>query len=131
MTPDLAFTTPSAHITAARKALARLQHHLDRAVGPLDPTTDLTTLAFANLTLETVNPPHPPLDADLLLELGAPTEPRADLAAAIAALKAASFDADTARETLRLAYVITDLRELENSPYLDATVHSDRGTQTW
>lgn len=131
MTPDLAFTTPSAHITAAREALTRLHHHLARVVGPLDPTTDLTTLAFANLTLETVNPPYPPLAAESFPDLGAALQPRADLAAAIAALKAASFDADTARETLRLAYVITDLRELENSPYLDATIHGDRGTQTW
>ena len=111
------FTTPSASITTARHALSGLQHHLGRVVGKLDATSDLSALAFAILTLETVNPPYPPLDDPD----HASADPRVLLTAAIDALKAASLEADTARETLRLAYVIRDLRELEASPYLDLT----------
>ncbi len=123
MTPEPTFTIPSAHITAAREAMVRLHRHLGHVVGALDATGDLSALAFAVLTLETVNPPYPPLHLDLPTRSG----PTADLRAAIQALQTASVEADTARETLRLAYVIRDLRELEDSPYLDVASENDRG----
>lgn len=117
------FTTPSDSITTARHALSALHHHLGRVVGELDATSDLSALAFATLTLETVNPPYPPVDDPDQ----ASADPRALLTAAIDALKTASIEADTARETLRLAYVIRDLRELEASPYLDLTADGHPG----
>ena len=116
MTPDFTFTEPTAHISAAREAIARLEDHLGRVIGPLDATTDFTSLLVASMCLETIDPPYPPLDPDAYTSL----EPRADLEAAIEALLAASKAADTAQETLRLAEVVYDLRELTDSPYLDA-----------
>jgi hypothetical protein len=113
--PAPAFTDPSTAINQARYAIARLQRHLAQAVGAIDASADLSSIAFAILTLESVHPPYPPLSGDVVSE-----DPAADLDAAIAALLRASGEAPTARETLRFAYVIRDLRELENSPYLVA-----------
>lgn len=126
MNPEITFTQPSEHITAARQALARLECHFDDVVGALDPTADLTTLALATLTMETVNPPYPPLECD---DTWSTCDPRADLAAAIAALKAASVEAETARDTLRLAHVICDLRDLQDSPYLDVASTGGPGSR--
>lgn len=112
-TPVL-FTEPSGQITEARHAIARLQRHLAHAVGPFDASTDLSSLALAAMSLESIHPPYPPLPPDI----GASLDPRADLDAAIAVLLQASAAAGTARETLRFAYVIRDLREVEHSPHL-------------
>ncbi|MGQ0631613.1 MAG: hypothetical protein ACT4P1_11255 [Sporichthyaceae bacterium] len=114
------FTEPSDAISEARFAIARLQRHLAHAVGPLDACADLSSVAFAVLSLESIRPRYPPLPPDIAPSI----EPRADLDIAVAALLHASADATTARETLRFAYVIRDLREVENSPYLAAnSVH--------
>jgi hypothetical protein len=111
------FTQPSDAIAEARLAIARLHRHLAHAVGPLDACADLSSVAFAVLSLESINPPFPPLPPDI----AASPDPRADLDIAVAALLQASADAMTAREKLRFAYVIRDLREVEDSPYLAAS----------
>lgn len=110
------FTEPGDLITAARLAIARLERHFFLAVGPLDATTDLTSIALAVMSLESVYPPYSPLPPDP----GASLDPEADLQSAITAVRQASGEATTAQEILRLAYVVRDLRELENSPYLAA-----------
>jgi|GEM_PF-3688651 len=123
MTPHPTFTAPSADITTARLALARLQRHLAEAVDPLHVGDELTSLAFAVLTVEDIHPPYPPLPEDI----GPSSGLRADLAAATDALLAASSAATTARETLRLAYAIRDLRGLERSPRLAAAGPGGQG----
>jgi hypothetical protein len=122
MTPDFAFTAPNDHITVARQAIDRLQGHLGRAIGPFDATTDFTSLLIASMCLEAIDPPYPPVEPDASISL----DPRADLAMAIEALMAASKAAETAQETLRLAEVAHDLRELTDSAYL-GTVSTDNG----
>lgn len=108
------FTEPGPQIAEARHAIARLQRHLAHTIGPLDASCDLSSLALAAMSLESVHPPYPPLPPDI----GASLDLRVDLDDAIAALLKASAAAETARETLRLAYVIRDLREIEHSPHL-------------
>ncbi|MGQ0843066.1 MAG: hypothetical protein ACT4QF_02915 [Sporichthyaceae bacterium] len=112
MTPDPTFTTPSAHVRSAREALARLQHHLDLVLDPMTESVLATDLAFAVLGLEDVYPPYPPLAG----EPGPSEDPAADFDTAIRALLVASSEAATARETLRCAYVIRDLRAMESDP---------------
>jgi hypothetical protein len=119
MTPNSApldpeFTRPSDAIVVARVAIARLQMHFEDAVDSFDESADVTSLLLAWLSLETIDPPYPPLPLDLTPSV----DPRADLEAAITALLQLSAEATTARETLRFAYVVRDLREVENSPYL-------------
>lgn len=118
MTPEFDFTHPSADVATARLALARLQAHLDLTLDPLAETTIATDLAFAVLTLEDIYPPYPPI-AD---ELTPSVDPRADFALAMNALFAASAAATSARETLRFAYVIRDLRTLEEAPPFDSNL---------
>lgn len=118
MTPEFDFTHPSADVSAARRALARLQAYFDLALDPLAETTIATDLAFAVLTLEDVYPPYPPI-AD---ELTPSVDPRADFALAISALVAASATATSARETLRFAYVIRDLRAVGEAPPFDSNL---------
>lgn len=114
MTPIFAFTQPSAAITTARTALARLQRHLDHVADPAHDGADSTCLAFAVMTLEAIHPPYPPLPDDV----GECVDPPRELAAAIAGLLEASERADTAQEVLRYAYVLRELRHLEGSPHL-------------
>ena len=116
MTPKFDFTHPSTDVATARRALARLQAYLDLTLDPLAETTIATDLAFAVLTLEDIYPPYPPI-AD---ELTPSVDPRADFALAMSALFAASAAATSARETLRFAYVIRDLRMLEEAPPFDS-----------
>lgn len=109
------FTTPSPEINTARFAIARLQRHFEDVVDPCGPTDELGCLTFSELTVEDVFPPYPPLPPAL-----GPCDPRADLAAAVAALLAASSAAGDVREILRFAYAVRDLRELESSTHLDS-----------
>ncbi len=129
MTTDLTpswFTEPGDLIAAARLAIARVEGHLAAVVGPLDPTTDRTSIALAAMSLESVHPPYPPLPLDVPASL----DPEAELQAAIAALRQASTEATSAQEILRLAYVIRDLREVEHSPYLALRPASATATAT-
>lgn len=118
MTPEFDFTRPSADVSTARRALARLQAYLDLTLDPLAETTIATDLALAVLTLEDVYPPYPPI-AD---ELTPSVDPCGDFALAISALVAASAAATSARETLRFAYVIRDLRAVEEAPPFDSNL---------
>ena len=118
MTPEPIFATPSEHVATARQALSRLEARLGRAIGPLDASTDFGTLLFTSVTLEAADPPYQPLDGDPETSL----DPHGDLLLAIDALTAASKQADTARETLRLADVAHQLRELVESRYLTEPV---------
>lgn len=111
---DLTFTDPPPVVQQARLAMARLERHLFAAIGPLDPSCDQSSLAFAFLDLEDVYPPYRPLP----LPVEASEDPRADLDLAIQLLTGASASAGTAVDTLRYAYAIRYLRELDGSPYL-------------
>lgn len=70
MTTDLSpswFTDPGDLIGAARLAIARVERHLGEVVGPLDPTTVLTSVALAVMSLESVYPPYRPLPPDVAI----------------------------------------------------------------
>jgi hypothetical protein len=118
MTPEYTFTQPTDEVSTARNALARLRRHLEEVVDPLADTAIPTDLTFAILTLEDVFPPYPPL-----LEDSEPSDdPLADFTASIDALLGASSSAQTARDTLRYAYVIRDLRCIEADPAFESVI---------
>ena len=114
MNPYLTFSDPPPDVQRARLAMARLEQHLLAVIDPLDPTCDLTSLAFAFLSLEDIHPPYPPLPDGI-----APSpDPRADLVLAVHHLRAAAENAGSAAEILRYAYTVRDLHELTGSRHL-------------
>jgi hypothetical protein len=86
------------------------------ALDPLDPSCDLSSLAFAFLELETVHPPYTPLPSGI----AASADPAEDYFVALEALTAAMRSARSAVDAVRFALTIRLLRELEDSPAIGA-----------
>lgn len=122
---NLTFTDPPPAVQQARLAMSRLEGYLFAVIGPLDASCDLSSLTFAFLDLEDVYPPYRPLQRPV--EPSA--DPRADLDLAIRLLIAASTSTGTAVDTLRYAFAVRYLRELETSPYLGP--RTDGGAALW
>jgi hypothetical protein len=124
---EIIFATPPETVQRARIAMARLEAHLAQVIDPMAPDFELTSVAFAFMSLEDVHPPYPPLPTDL--------EPSADAAAdldvAIDALGVAGEEATSAVDILRFAYTIRDLREISDSPYLAVRLHDDGASCDW
>lgn len=108
----LTFADPPPLVQQARLAMARLQQHLVETLDPLDPSCDLSSLAFAFLELEAVHPPYTPLP----VHAEASVDPREDYDLAVCALIEAMRSADRVVDKVRFALAIRLLLELQDSP---------------